>query len=718
MPKYEKFMKDLLTNKEKYEETSKVTLNERCSTTLINEIPLNEKDPGSFTIPCAIGKIDTDKALADLGASIRLMPYLMFVRLELSQLKTTRMGIELENKLTQYPKGIAENVIVKIDKFVFNVNFVVLDIEEDVKVPIILARPFLATSHAMIDVFNKKISFEETLPRDQLDSFLFEPIKNYQPRKDINLWEDENEITMDEPDGFNNPKFFAASTTDKDKQIPKLKELPSHLEYAFLYVMSKTIVYTDHSALKYLFSKHDAKMRLIRLENAELEELNEEAIRDSFPDEHLMDIHVKEPKKDPCIEGRLKDITGMTLPQGKYLNPDSTGQLSSRMPQDMFGNVMHIRELETSLLLQRATSDIFKLKTSSRKSRLLEDILVSWDGYQLICRGNTLKVLKIVRGGNTLMIVLLFEDKQAELKEEPAVGKADARSGQWVETTMKKVQQLILMTDSDERKHVLDYTYVELYRVEDQRKNLLCKFNSFKQELSSCKSKLLDLKDTKVHNISLQHEISRLNLENESLRDELYGLKKAEESPSETICEITSDSESECDNQEPLPPLPRLSGTKPIGTSTNVIPPSDLNQTSSFSNNTKKVTDKESSAKIIKKKAQTKSPSIPNPDEREDCYNKSKCSTCKSTNHLTKEHPEQVVVKNTLAKLNVQSSEVSSLRKAPKTPRPFIPCKYCGFNDHHSDECEYYPGCDICRSIAYEPSDSCRLFLLLRKDLR
>ncbi|GKA81122.1 hypothetical protein Tco_0787814 [Tanacetum coccineum] len=133
MPKYAKFMKDLLARKGKTEETSKITLNERSSAVLLNKIPFKEKDPGSFTIPCVIGKMGIDKALADLGANISLMPYSM---------------------------GIAENVIVKIDKFIFPVDFVVLDMKEDHKILIILGRPFLATTHAMIDVFNKKISFK------------------------------------------------------------------------------------------------------------------------------------------------------------------------------------------------------------------------------------------------------------------------------------------------------------------------------------------------------------------------------------------------------------------------------------------------------------------------------------------------------------------------------------------------------------------------------
>ncbi|GJT08325.1 hypothetical protein Tco_0842787, partial [Tanacetum coccineum] len=87
----------------------------------------------------------------------------------------------------------------------------------------------------------------------------------------------------------------------------------------------------------------------------------------------------------------------------------------------------------------------------------------------------------------------------AIIEDETVVGKVDARSGQWVEITMKKIQQLMLMTDCDERKHVLDYTYSDLHYVKDLSKNLLSKFNSLKQELSSRNSELVDLKDAKVH---------------------------------------------------------------------------------------------------------------------------------------------------------------------------------------------------------------------------
>ncbi|GJS42769.1 reverse transcriptase domain-containing protein [Tanacetum coccineum] len=160
MPKYAKFMKDLLTQRGRGNKASKITLNERCSTVVLNKIPLKEKDPGSFTISCIIGQSGINKALADLRASISLMPNLMFLRLNIGELKPMRMCIKLANKSTQIPRGITENVIVKIDRFVFPVDFVVLDMKEDRKMPIILGRPFLTTAHAMIDVFNKKISFE------------------------------------------------------------------------------------------------------------------------------------------------------------------------------------------------------------------------------------------------------------------------------------------------------------------------------------------------------------------------------------------------------------------------------------------------------------------------------------------------------------------------------------------------------------------------------
>ncbi|XP_076889029.1 uncharacterized protein LOC143539662 [Bidens hawaiensis] len=116
-------------------------------------------DPGSFTIPCLIGSLSVSNALADLGASINLMPYSVFAKLDLGEPKPTRISIQLVDHSVKYPRGIVENMLVKIDKFVFPVDFVILDMDEDENVPLILGRPILATARALIDVYTGRLTF-------------------------------------------------------------------------------------------------------------------------------------------------------------------------------------------------------------------------------------------------------------------------------------------------------------------------------------------------------------------------------------------------------------------------------------------------------------------------------------------------------------------------------------------------------------------------------
>ncbi|GJR80233.1 retrovirus-related pol polyprotein from transposon TNT 1-94 [Tanacetum coccineum] len=123
-----------------------------------NSIPQKKKDPGSFTLPCYINNVCFDNALADLGASVSVMPLSTYLNLGLGELAHTKLTVELADRTVKYPKGIAENVLVGIGKFVFPVDFIILDMLEDVKVPLILRRTFLSTAHAKIDVFKKKIT--------------------------------------------------------------------------------------------------------------------------------------------------------------------------------------------------------------------------------------------------------------------------------------------------------------------------------------------------------------------------------------------------------------------------------------------------------------------------------------------------------------------------------------------------------------------------------
>ncbi|KAK5793902.1 hypothetical protein PVK06_035076 [Gossypium arboreum] len=161
-----KFLKELLANKRKLDEPSHVELNAVCLAILKNNLPNKRKDLGSFTIPCLIGSLDVNNALADLGVNINVMPYKMFKQLGIGKPKQTRISIQLADKTIRFARGIIEDVLVKIDKFIFPVDFIVLDIEEDSNTPLILERPFLATAKTIIDVGTGELTFrigDETL---------------------------------------------------------------------------------------------------------------------------------------------------------------------------------------------------------------------------------------------------------------------------------------------------------------------------------------------------------------------------------------------------------------------------------------------------------------------------------------------------------------------------------------------------------------------------
>ncbi|KAL0345410.1 UNVERIFIED_CONTAM: hypothetical protein Sradi_4372300 [Sesamum radiatum] len=142
----------VICNKRKWEGGETVKLNEECSAVLQNKLPPKLKDPGSFSIPCTIGNTNFDNALCDLGASVNLMPYSMFEKLGMHELTPTIITLQLADRSIKYPRENVEDVLVKVGKFIIPVDFIVLDMEEDVYMPLILGRPFLATSRALIDV--------------------------------------------------------------------------------------------------------------------------------------------------------------------------------------------------------------------------------------------------------------------------------------------------------------------------------------------------------------------------------------------------------------------------------------------------------------------------------------------------------------------------------------------------------------------------------------
>ena len=149
---YEKFMKDVFSKKRKLGDYETVTLSEECSAILQKKFPLKLKDPGSFTIPFAIGNTVFEISLCDLGASINLMSWSIFKKLKLGEARPTTNTLQLEDRSLTHSRGIIEDVLVKVDKFIFLADFINLDMHGDKEVLIILRRPFLATGKAMIDV--------------------------------------------------------------------------------------------------------------------------------------------------------------------------------------------------------------------------------------------------------------------------------------------------------------------------------------------------------------------------------------------------------------------------------------------------------------------------------------------------------------------------------------------------------------------------------------
>ncbi|GJV20279.1 reverse transcriptase domain-containing protein [Tanacetum coccineum] len=157
MPRFAPTIRNLLTNKEKLLELVKNPLSENCSAMLLKKLPEKLGDPGKFLIPYEFPRMEICHALADPGASINLMPFSIWKKLSLPDLTPTRMTLELADRSITRPKGLAEDVFVKVGKFHFPTDFVIVDFEAGPRVPLILGRSFLRTSRTLIDVYEEEL---------------------------------------------------------------------------------------------------------------------------------------------------------------------------------------------------------------------------------------------------------------------------------------------------------------------------------------------------------------------------------------------------------------------------------------------------------------------------------------------------------------------------------------------------------------------------------
>ncbi|GJY30601.1 reverse transcriptase domain-containing protein [Tanacetum coccineum] len=158
MPKFASTFKSLFSNKEKLFELANTPLNKNCLAVLLKKLPEKLGNLDRFLIPCDFLELDKCLALADLGASINLIPLSIWKKLSLPELTPTSITLELANRSVAYPVGVAEDVIVKVGKFHFPSDFVVVDYDVDPRVPLILGRPFLRTIQALVDHANESIN--------------------------------------------------------------------------------------------------------------------------------------------------------------------------------------------------------------------------------------------------------------------------------------------------------------------------------------------------------------------------------------------------------------------------------------------------------------------------------------------------------------------------------------------------------------------------------
>ncbi|XP_074298534.1 uncharacterized protein LOC141629429 [Silene latifolia] len=178
VPKHAKFLKESCTTKRsnKAKSMKKVRASEHVSAIFQKRLPQKCSDPGMFTIPCKIGDFQCQHAMLDLGASINVLPHYLYESLKLGPLKPTRTVISLADRSNIYPKGVVEDVLVKVGEMFFPADFYVIEMEpEKGSTPILLGRPFMRTSNTKIDVSSGRLTME--FEGEKIEYSIYEAMK-------------------------------------------------------------------------------------------------------------------------------------------------------------------------------------------------------------------------------------------------------------------------------------------------------------------------------------------------------------------------------------------------------------------------------------------------------------------------------------------------------------------------------------------------------------
>nr|GEX53834.1 DNA-directed DNA polymerase [Tanacetum cinerariifolium] len=245
MPKFASTLKALIGNKEKLSEMARTLMNKHCSVVILNKLPRKLGDPEKFLIPCEFPGMDECLALADLGASINLMPLSVWEGLLLTKLTSTCMTLELADRLVSKPIGITKDVSVKVGVFHFLADFMVVDFEPDPRVLLILRRCFLKTDRALIDVHKGELTLRigneaitYNLDQTQVEIPLLMMIQLFQQLLLLSLHLGiVISYSLRKPTLFSELKVCEAKTIKSSVDEPpgvEIKDLPPYIKYAFL----------------------------------------------------------------------------------------------------------------------------------------------------------------------------------------------------------------------------------------------------------------------------------------------------------------------------------------------------------------------------------------------------------------------------------------------------------------------------------------------------
>nr|GEW18126.1 reverse transcriptase domain-containing protein [Tanacetum cinerariifolium] len=273
----------------KLQELANTPLNENCSAVILKKLPKKLGDPRKFLIPCGFNELKC-KALADLGASINLMPLSVWKKLGLPELISTRMTLELANRAICTSAGITRDVFVSIGKFTFPADFVIVDYESDPRVPLILRRPFLRTARALIDVHGEEMILCDGYERLTLNMRHDTSSYSNQPQKEsinlINVFSNSSEDFLEDLFSTNQPSGNPTFSSHPELTSPEVKDDifdPEGGNSDF-----KEIEYLlHHDSIKDIDSS--LKDSIDQSNLADLDNNLVDSMPEMFPDEHALD---------------------------------------------------------------------------------------------------------------------------------------------------------------------------------------------------------------------------------------------------------------------------------------------------------------------------------------------------------------------------------------------------------------------------------------------